>query len=142
MSVEFPKPPPKPTRFNQVAPPAGGLPPAADPGRGPSDAVSGPLNGTFSAQPSGGTAAANTTPTLECTQERDRLIIVNATGQTIPQGRLIAWQLRSGTKGQSVLPMTLAPGGGGVLTGLPPAEWRDKARCHARVVRARTPLSQ
>lgn len=140
-----PKPPPKPTRYNQVAPAVGGLPQTTDPGHGPGDSVSGPLNGTYDAPPVvGAPPATGNVPTnvLECRQERVRLIVVNTTAQTLERGRVIAWRLISGLKGQTLLPMTLAAGEGGLLTELPASEWQaGKRRCEARVVRARAPIS-
>lgn len=134
-----PKPPPKPTRFNSVAPPAGGRATTTDPGNGPGDATHGPLNGTYGAQPPApGSADTTAGRVIGCTQEGDRIIVVNTTAQIIPQGWTIRWKLLSGTTDQTLVPITLVPGASVVLTTLPPAEWRQGTlRCHARAFRAR-----
>jgi hypothetical protein len=98
--VKAEEPPKPPTRFNNVAPPVGGLPTTNDPGPG---TPPGPAN------PNATTLDPHPERALTCLQSATRLKIRNLLGRWVPKGTTINWRLRNGSQGQMRLEYDLAP---------------------------------
>lgn len=138
-----PKPlPPKPApRYDRVAPPVGGSPPAADPGRGnnqgpPGGPVTGATPGTLDAGPKTGPAPQVTqNQSLDCQMYRNWLRLVNTTGRVLRKGQLIRWRTPLGASGVIALSSDLGMGGVTEMTVPPQAALRrQKGACTATVV--------